>query len=264
MSSKPYVRKVGQVPGEAPRSCVLVTGAAGGIGRAATARFHNEGYDVLAIDKLPQPVDWELGTYLQFDLEELVQSPQECKARLDAIKSWCGDRGLEVLVNNAAVQVCGPTEDLSITAWEESLRVNLLAPFFLVQHLLPLLEQVRGCVVNVSSIHARLTKPGFVVYATTKAALSGMTRAMAVDLGPRIRVNAVEPAAVETDMLRASFEGREDDFVELAQCHPVERLAAPDEVAALVSAIATGEFRFLHGACLDLSGGVSARLHDPV
>jgi NAD(P)-dependent dehydrogenase (short-subunit alcohol dehydrogenase family) len=73
----------------------------------------------------------------------------------------------------------------------------------LAQGLLPELEKAAGSVINISSIHARLTKKDFVAYDNSKAAISGMTRAMAVDLGPRVRVNSIEPAAIETDMLKS-------------------------------------------------------------
>jgi NAD(P)-dependent dehydrogenase (short-subunit alcohol dehydrogenase family) len=121
----------------------------------------------------------------------------------------------------------------------------------------------KGCVINISSIHARLTKPNFVAYATSKAALSGMTRAMAVDLGGRVRVNAIEPAAISTDMLKAGFKDHPEQYAALEQCHPLGRIGTPEEVAALALSIVDGELRFLHGACVGMDGGISARLHDP-
>lgn len=116
--------------------------------------------------------------------------------------------------------------------------------------------------INISSIYARLTKANFVAYASSKAALSGMTRAMAVDLGGRVRVNAIEPAAIVTDMLKAGFAGAPERFAQLQDCHPQGRIGSPEEVAALAAAIASGELRFLHGACIAMEGG-SGRLHDP-
>lgn len=83
---------------------------------------------------------------------------------------------------------------------------------------------------------------------------------MAVDFGARVRVNAIEPAAIDTGMLRASFERHESDFRQLAACHPQGRLGSPEEVASLVYSVAAGEFRFLHGASIDLSGGIAARM----
>jgi NAD(P)-dependent dehydrogenase (short-subunit alcohol dehydrogenase family) len=246
------------------RKCVVVTGVCGGIGRAVAARFQSQGYEIFGTDKTTRPVDLAVDRYVQLDLEDFVAGTTTPQSLMLVLDQWLGGSGLSVLVNNAAVQLCGPLENFDLSMWNRSLAVNLLAPFFLVKTLLPQLERARGCVINVSSIHARLTKPGFVVYATTKAALSGLTRAMAVELGPRVRVNAVEPAAVNTEMLKASFEGREDEYRELAACHPQGRLASPEEVASLMFSIAAGEFQFLHGACVDFSGGISARLHDPV
>ena len=94
-------------------------------------------------------------------------------------------------MNNAAVQILAPADAITFDQWRETLDTNLLAPFLLTQALLPELERGRGSVVNVASIHANLTKPGFVAYATSKAALVGLTRSLAVDLGGRVRVNAV-------------------------------------------------------------------------
>lgn len=173
------------------------------------------------------------------------------------------DNRLDVLINHAAVQLLGGGESLSVADWHRTLDVNLLAPFVLTQGLLPQLEGARGSVINISSIHARLTKANFVAYATSKAALSGMTRAMAVDLGGRVRVNAIEPAAIATDMLKAGFAGQPEQYAQLQACHPQERIGTPEEVAALALAMADGDLRFLHGACIGMDGGISGRLHDP-
>ena len=95
----------------------------------------------------------------------------------------------DALMNNAAVQILGGFDSLTRSDWQQTLRVNLLAPCIWKQALMPGLEAAKGSVVNISSIHARLTKKNFVAYATSRAALSDMTRAMAADLGGRVRVN---------------------------------------------------------------------------
>jgi NAD(P)-dependent dehydrogenase (short-subunit alcohol dehydrogenase family) len=241
----------------------LVTGAAGEIGIALVQEFQRQGLQVFGTDIEPKPDRLELDRYAQLDLEKLLTtSSDERRELLSEVFTWTEMSGLDVLVNNAAIQVLAPAEELDVDSWQKSLNINLLAPFFLVQNFLPSLEKVGGSVVNVSSVHARLTKPGYITYATTKAALSGMTRAMAVELGNRIRVNAVEPASIDTPMLRASFEGNEKSFGDLAGRHPQGRIGTPEEIASLVYSIAMGEFKFLHGACVDVSGGISSRLHD--
>lgn len=247
------------------RRTVLVTGAAGAIGRATTSEFRRRRFQVFGIDAISKPGDLELDGYLELDLAQLARVTEEVRRELlQDVLSWIGEASLDVLVNNAAVQILQPFEDLDADAWRTTLDVNLLAPVFLVKTFLPALEKVQGTVINISSIHARATKPNFVAYATSKAALSGLTRAMAVDLGSRIRVNAIEPASVATPMLMASFEGNPGEFEKLVHCHPQAKVSTPEEVAALIYAVAVGAFGTLHGACIDLSGGVSSRLHDPL
>lgn len=242
----------------------LVTGAARGIGRALVRRFAAQGYRVLALDCSVKPDELDCWQYLQVNLEQLVVESVYAANCLSDVTQLIGNDGLAVLVNNAAVQVLGGVSSLTVGDWHKTLDVNLLTPFVLTQALLPHLEAADGCVINISSIHARLTKPNFVAYATSKAALSGMTRAMAVDLGGRVRVNAIEPAAIATEMLKSGFAGQQEHFAKLEGCHPQGRIGSPDEVAALAVSIADGDLRFLHGACVGMDGGISGRLHDPL
>lgn len=242
---------------------VVVTGAAGGIGMALVHAFEGKGFKVIGLDHVVKPEGLVCWKYLELDLLKLVYSESSGNEMLSELKALIGEKGLYALINNAAVQVLGGVESLTIQGWRQTLDVNLLAPFKLVQGLLNELEHGDGCVVNISSIHARLTKTNFVAYATSKAALSGMTRAMAVDLGGRVRVNAIEPAAIATDMLKAGFAGKPEQYSKLEACHPQGRIGSPEEVAALALSIASGDLRFLHGACVGLDGGISGRLYDP-
>lgn len=132
----------------------------------------------------------------------------------------------------------------------------------LSQYFIPLLEQEKGVIVNIASIHQQLTKPRFVSYATSKSALVGLTKAMAVDLKDRVRVNAISPAAIETTMLRAGFNNDEAALDILRNLHPVKRIGYPDEVAQLVLFLCSEEAGFISGANFTLDGGISSVLHD--
>jgi NAD(P)-dependent dehydrogenase (short-subunit alcohol dehydrogenase family) len=242
---------------------VLITGAAGGIGQTLVRAFAAKGYRVLALDCVPKPANLTCEHYWQRDLGRMVQEEAYRTELLHVLAKATAAGGLNALVNNAAVQVLGGVDSLSMSDWQRTLQVNLLAPFALTQALLPQLEAAGGSVIHISSIHARLTKAGFVAYATSKAALSGMTRAMAVDLGGRVRVNAIEPAAIATDMLKSGFEKSPEGYARLEACHPQGRVGTPAEVAALAVSMASGDLRFLHGACVGLDGGISGRLFDP-
>lgn len=244
-----------------PVKTALITGATGGIGMALCAAFGAAGYRVIACDIQAgtPPSD----VFLRFDLRALCASAAEREAALNPIRAALGSDGLTVLVNNAAVQVLGVFEALTVDDWRATLDVNLLAPVLLTQALLPSLERGRGSVVNVASVHAHLTKPGFAAYATSKAALVGLTRSLAVDLGRRVRVNAVLPAATATPMLLAGIADAAD-LDALGAMHPLGRIARPEEVAAAVVYLASDAASFVTGAVLDVDGGVGARLHDPI
>jgi NAD(P)-dependent dehydrogenase (short-subunit alcohol dehydrogenase family) len=242
------------------RPAVIVTGAAGGIGLALTDAFEAAGWRVVSTDI--RPVD--RAPHIVGDLASLGEpSLPETAQLIENLKAATGGR-LKALIHNAACQVVKPTGQLTAEDWQNTLAVNLLAPFWLAQAFLPELEKNRGSVLALSSIHEKLTKPGFVAYATSKAALSGMIRALAVDLGGRIRCNAICPAAIATPMLKDGFAGRAEAYRALEGFHPAGRIGTPEEVAATALFICSDAAPFMTGACLDLSGGISARLHDPV
>lgn len=244
----------------------LITGCLGGIGRALVQEFADAGHTVIGMDLAdiasgPGPVPQH---YLSADLNKLCLDASYRGATLQSIQALLPQAGLNVLINNAAWQVVKPVAQLSAEEWAQTQNVNVTAPFMLIQALLPALEAAKGSVINIASIHGQLTKPEFVAYATSKTALLGMTRAMAVELGSRVRLNAVCPAAIATPMLVAGFEGRPEAYQQLADMHPVGRIGQPAEVARTCRLLADDQLGFLTGASIALDGGIGARLHDPV
>lgn len=242
---------------------VLITGAAGGIGRALVERFKSAGYSVIATDIVESPGDLSYEHYFKIDLERTVEDEDYAATQFALIVACLNGKGLKALINNAAIQILGGVDSLTRHDWRKTLDINLTAPFLWTQALLPHLEKIGGGIVNISSIHARLTKKNFVAYATSKAALSGMTRAMAIDLEGRVRINAIEPAAIETPMLKAGFVGEPLLYNQLQLCHPQGRIGSPEEVANLALAMFDQGLNFMHGECVSLDGGISKRLFDP-
>ncbi|MBA2592163.1 MAG: SDR family oxidoreductase [Gammaproteobacteria bacterium] len=250
----------------------LITGAAGGLGQALCRRFGESGYRVIGLDRVHGAAGCE--AFVEADLEALCASPGGLGSVLERIRGLVSTMtkqdgghvkpGLAVLVNNAACQVLGPVEALSVADWQRSLCVNLLAPFLLIQGLLPELMRARGSVINITSVHAKVTKPGFCCYATSKAALEGMTRSMATELGTRVRVNAIAPAAFATPMLEAGFAGRDEARRQLGEMHPIGRIGQPEEIAECALFLASPRAGFINGAVLRVDGGISSRLHDPL
>ena len=241
----------------------FITGACGGIGRALVSAFANSGYRVIASDRYDESPGSGESEYIKIDLD-LYAADADYAAEVNRlIDSLLDSNHLHVLINNAATQILGHVDEITRSDWAKSFNVNLNAPFFLTQTLLSKLEGARGSVVNISSIHARLTKKNFVTYSVTKAALSGLTKAMAVDLGSKVRVNAIEMAAINTKMLEAGFEANFATLQRLEKFHPIGKLGNVTEVAQLALSIASDQFSFMHGACIELSGAIASVLHDP-
>jgi NAD(P)-dependent dehydrogenase (short-subunit alcohol dehydrogenase family) len=242
------------------KQTVLITGACGGIGTALCDVFSKAGYAVIGIDKsipdaFPHPA-------IPCDIRKIAQSESVADEIRETVLELSGNR-LNVLINNAAVQIIKPCDELTRQDWASTLETNLLAPFWLTSIFLPELKAAKGSIVNIGSIHAKLTKRQFVAYATSKGALETMTRAMALDLAPEVRVNAIAPAATDTAMLRAGFEGNSEGFAMLEQYHPLGRIASPEEVGRLALFLAGRDAGFITGAVLPIDGGISGCLSDP-
>jgi NAD(P)-dependent dehydrogenase (short-subunit alcohol dehydrogenase family) len=243
-------------------AAVIVTGALGGIGRALCSVFRSQGCRVVGTDKTTsgEPT----ADVLPIDLSRICSDPAYFSVSVDALQKALGDFRLRALINNAAVQITRPVEELTGSDWQATFQVNVIAPFLLSQAFLRRLQADKGCVVNIVSIHATLTKPGFAAYATSKAALAGLTRSLAVELGTRVRVNAIAPAAVDTPMLREGFAGRPHLLDSLGHAHPIGRIATAEEIATAAAFLASDQAEFITGTVLHVDGGISARLHDPV
>ena len=239
---------------------VVVTGAVGGIGRATCTAFADAGFRVIGIDAREEAdLPCEL---LTFDVRAFAGGDEACEELCSRIQELSMG-SLDGLVNNAALQLKQPIEQATPEDWDAILQTNLLAPFWATRRLLPLLRAAKGSVVNMASIHAQATKPGFTLYATSKGALVTLTRALALELAPDVRVNVLLPAATDTPMLRAGL-GNQDDVVDsLGRYHPLGRVAEAAEVARVALFLAGPESGFITGAELRIDGGIGVCLHDP-
>jgi len=241
---------------------ILITGALGGIGNILCKTFTKEGWEVIGMDVRVENGQAPFCKYaFNTDLHQFVQEEVYRAEQLKKITAVLPN-GLDALINNAAVQRLNHFDDIPLSEWQETFNVNLTGPMLLSQGLLNLLEQKQGSIINISSIHQQLTKRRFVAYATSKSALVGLTKAMAVDLQGRIRVNCISPAAVETDMLKAGFDNNEEALSELKRLHPSQSIGAPEEVAKCALFLTSEEVKFLNGANLQLDGGISSVLND--
>ena len=240
----------------------LITGVNGAIGQALCTAFRSAGWRVVGSDQ-DENTESSVNSYVAVELARLCCDAAYQSDKLACLQTEIGDSGLHVLINNAAIQIVAPVEQLSVDDWHTTLDVNLIAPFVLTKALLPELLIAKGSVINVASIHAQLTKPHFTAYATSKAAMVGMTRSLAVELGSRVRVNAICPAAISTPMLEAGFENNPQGLTELDSYHPSGSIGTTKDVTEAAIYLAEAHGNFHNGIVLGLDGGISGRLHDP-
>lgn len=243
----------------------LITGAAGGIGRATVDVFLVEGWQVVALDReqaeRPLPDDVQ---FLRVDLSaarEIERLGEELSERLPA--------GLHALVNNAAMQITKKLVETDPEEWDALMAVNLRAPYLLAKALYPALKRGRAAIVNVASVHALATSAEIGAYAASKGGLLALTRAMAIEFAAdRVRVNAVLPGATDTAMLeaglsRSSLEGenREESGVALAEKILLGRVARPEEIGRAIFFLADEkQSSYITGQPLVVDGGATAQL----
>lgn len=230
----------------------LVTGAAGGMGRAIVARLRAEGAAVAAADIAPGHVEAE--AHLPGDLTEAGY----CDALPRLAAGALG--GLDLLVNNAGIMRRGPVTATTDEDFRLSMAVNVEAPFRLCRAAIPLMSPGGGSIVNVASCWGVHPGPNHAVYCMTKAALASLTQCLGRDhAGQRIRVNAVCPNEVDTPMLRTGFATRgldpERAIADLDASVPLGRIAQPEDIADVVVFLASDEARYVCGALVEVNGG---------
>jgi NAD(P)-dependent dehydrogenase (short-subunit alcohol dehydrogenase family) len=212
----------------------LVTGASRGIGSAIAKRLKNAGITVLAPSR--QELD--------------LLSPHSIDSYLDSLR-----QPVDILINNAGINIPGPCTELSDDAVTQTLQVNLIAPLRLVRGIIPqMMDRKFGRIVNISSIWSAVTKRGRITYSMSKAGLNAMTRTMAVELASyNILVNAVAPGYVNTELTRKNNTPSEIDAIK--KSIPVRRLAEPSEIAEVVAFLASDKNTYLTGQVVIVDGG---------
>jgi NAD(P)-dependent dehydrogenase (short-subunit alcohol dehydrogenase family) len=243
---------------------VLITGVAGGIGSATANLFADEGWRVIGVDQKEAEVEG-VHHFIEADI-----SNEEASARIfEEVESEEGD--LDVLVNNAAIQICKPIVDMRTEEWDSTMASNLRSVFLAVRHAYPLLQGA-GAIVNVSSVHAKATSSEIAAYAASKGGLLAFTRALSIEFSDDdIRVNAVLPGAVDTEMLRDGLDrdygnGESMDSIQekvraLGSRHVIGRVGQPEEIAHTIHFLADeNRSSFVTGQALTVDGGATARL----
>lgn len=241
------------------RKVALVTGGGRGIGRAIVRKLAEQGYDVAvnyhqsraAAEELVKELRQEGHNAAAFQAD--TAEPEAVRAMFREIEAALGP--VEVLVNNAGIALpSGLFQDVDDETWNRAFAVNVGGMRNTIYSALPhMLHEKRGSIVNISSIWGLRGASCEVAYACTKAAVVGLTRSLALELAPsHIRVNAVAPGCIDTDMVRSLGRETMDD---LAAQTPLGRLGTPQDIAAAATFLAGEEASFITGQILTVDGG---------
>ncbi len=236
----------------------LITGGGTGIGAAIAEQFAGEGAKVALIGRRAALVNAAAQRLREQGYEALALAANvavDAQHIVDTVVQHFG--GLDVLVNNAAVAAGLDMDEMTVDAWRQVLEVNLDGAFALVLHAQPHLASRRGCVLHISSISAVTGEFDDVAYATSKAAIEGFSRRLAVELAPRgVRSNVIRPGLIRTE---AFAELPEDFFASQLPMIPLHRFGAPGDIAQAAAFLCSHEASFITGAVLTIDGGESAR-----
>ncbi len=249
--------------------CVLVTGSSRGIGRATAAAFLERGARVAINGRTGESVAAAISHIGAND--QVTSAPGDvstaagCEAVVNAAISGLG--GIDVLVNGAGVAYQATIEDSVEEIWDRTLDVNLKGTFFCSRAALSVLRAREGNIVNLASDAGLVGEKGLAVYCASKGGVVNLTRAMALDLAPRVRVNCVCPGYVDTDMVRRDYIDRADDPESaerrVNQAAPMKRMARPEEIAKAILYLASSDAGFITGAALQIDGGSTAGYGNP-
>jgi NAD(P)-dependent dehydrogenase (short-subunit alcohol dehydrogenase family) len=242
----------------------FVTGAAKGIGEATARSFVREGARVVLLDRdeaAGNALAAELGAAALFVSCDVSSGAQVAAAVARGAAHW---GRLDFLVNNAGIQTYGTVTETDEVVWDRTMNVNLKGAFLCAHHALPhIVRAGGGVVVNVASVQAFMSQANVAAYVTSKTAMLGLTRSIAVDYAPTVRCVAVCPGSVDTPLWRSGVQQSPDPAVVRAECeamHLAGRIAKPAEIADFIVFLCSGRAQFSTGQAYRVDGGLGVEI----
>jgi len=245
----------------------IITGSASGIGRASAVEFGKEGALVVVAD-INHAGAQETAKLIEaaggvaFPVKTDVSDPDSVRALVDETLRTFGR--LNVLFNNAAIQVNKAVEDTTFEEWTREISVNLGGVFLCSKFSMPHLRATKGCIVNMASVNGFFVEPMCAGYCATKGGIMALTKAMAIDHGKEgIRVNCICPGYIDAGLAWGYFEVQPNpaEARQVAgKLHALWRIGRPEEVARVAVFLASDDSSFMTGAAVEVSGGLGVGL----
>lgn len=245
----------------------VITGSGSGIGRAAAIEFARAGARVVVADINSDAARDTAARITSLGSSAIalatdVASPEGVRnLAAETIRQF---GAVHVLMNNAAIQINKTVEDTEVDEWNREISVNLGGVFLTSKYFLPHLRRTRGNIINMSSVNGFFTEPMCAGYCATKAAIIGLTKAMAIDHGKEgIRVNCICPGYIDAGLAQGYFEAQPDPAAARAaagKLHALWRIGRPEEVGRAAVFLASDDASFITGAALTVDGGFSSGL----
>lgn len=241
----------------------IVTGGASGIGEATVRRLHREGATVVIADIRGDAIDALIAEIGAERMQGIVVDMMDMRAAEAMVSDVAARYGrLDILVNNAGMGSFGRVTDIDLAHWRDVMTIDVDAVFVTSRTAMPHLAASMGTIINVASIAGMLGDHSFAAYSAAKAAVINLTRSMAVDHAPQVRVNCVSPGLTATP-LAVGLTGNPEIMAGYEQCIMLGRAATTDEVAGGIAFLASGDASYITGHNLVIDGGMTAHTGQP-
>lgn len=245
----------------------IITGAAKGIGSGIARVFVQEGAKVVLVDwddkegpKMADEIKKSNGDTLFIKCD--VSNEEEVKNAIQATLDKFGR--IDILVNNAGIGVYKSVLDASSEDWDRCLDINLKGQFLFSKYAIPHMQAIgKGAIVNISSVHSFATVNGVAPYCASKGGVTALTRNLAIDYGPTIRVNSIAPGWVLTPLIQSIFDSSPDPDAQrksVEERQVMKRIGIPEDIGMAAAFLASDEAAFITGAQLFVDGGLTAQL----
>ena len=236
---------------------ILVTGGASGIGAVIVEKLALSGHRIAVIDCNQKAINGRFGILSSVDLVFLGDVSDSTS--MDSVFNELDNHwnGLDVVINNAGVSIPASMMNTTLEIWQRTLSVNLTGVFIVSQRAASrMLNQGSGAIINIASVSGMIGMPNYLSYNVSKAGVIELTKTLALELSPSIRVNAICPGYVLTPMQEQEYTS--DQLNELANSIPIKRLGKTTEIAALVAYLISEDAQFINGSSIVIDGGETA------